>query len=375
MADSQDSQERTQQATPKRRAEAREKGEVARSRELGTMGLLMMSAAAMILAGEQGLRDLGALMRAAFSPTRAQVFETATAWPSLQDTMLSALSILAPFFVVAFVVAALLPIAVGGWTFSLQGLAFKWIRLDPIKGMGRVFSVRGLVEMTKALFKFALILGIAVGILWSSLDELVAIGHGSLGQSLADGAWIVSTSFLTISAATILIAAIDAPYQLWEYERKLKMSRQQVKDEMKETEGRPEVQSKIRAAQQEVAARRMMEAVPKADVVITNPTHFSVALRYQADRMTAPRVVAKGMDEVALRIRQIAGAHKVTQVAAPSLARALYFSSRIDAEIPAGLYRAVAQVLAYVYQLRAHAETGDRPPVLSDVPIPKEFER
>jgi len=233
------------------------------------------------------------------------------------------------------------------------------------------------MELAKALAKFVLILGLAVFLLWWKIDDLLGVGRSGLIPALGEGANLILTSFLIISAATILIAAVDVPFQFWEHNRQLKMTKQELKDELKETEGRPEVKSQLRALQQELAYRRMMEEVPKADVIVTNPAHYAVALRYDQATMRAPRVVAKGVDLVAERIKQLGKQHKVILFPAPMLARSLYYSTRIDQEIPAGLYLAVAQVLAYIFQLLESRRVQDvpipSPP--KDLPIPDELKR
>ena len=259
--------------------------------------------------------------------------------------------------------------------FSVKALAFKWEKMDPVKGLTRVFGVHGLMELLKALAKFSLMVGLAIFLLWLEMDKLLYLGLNGLGPGMADAGNIILWSFMMLSAATILIAGADVPFQLWEHAKKLRMSKQDVKDEQKETEGKPEVKSQIRTMQQELANRRMLEEVPKADVVITNPSHYAVALRYEQGNMSAPRLVARGVDFMAQRIRLIADQNDVTVFASPLLARALYFNAKLDQEIPAGLYLAVAQILAYIYQLRASRRSSDMPvpDKPTQLPIPDEF--
>lgn len=272
------------------------------------------------------------------------------------------------------VVAALLgPIALGGWSFSSKAISFNWGKLDPVKGLGRIFAWRGFMELVKTLIKFIVVTTISALLLWQLAGQLLILGDEPLRQGLAHAAQILAWSFLGLSGVLILIALVDVPFQIFQHNRELKMTKQEVKDEMKETEGRPEVKSRIRTIQREMAQRRMMEEVPKADVVIVNPTHFAVALRFDYN-MNAPRVVAKGADLIAARIRKLADQHDVLVFSAPPLARALYFSTELNQEIPAGLYVAVAQVLAYVFQLkRATVEGEFRPQPPTELPVPDEF--
>lgn len=367
-------QERTERATPKRLREAREKGQVPRSRELNSMALLMASAGGLLVLGGGMARDLQELMRYGLAIEPARSLDTQSVIESFGSIALQSLTILAPLFLLVLVVAFLTPVGLGGFSFSVKAMSFKWEKLDPIKGLGRIFALRGLMELLKVLAKFALVAAVSGLILWSLIDELLGLGDEPLQQALSHVAQLCGWSFLAFSSALILIAAIDVPFQLWQHSRELKMTKQEVKDESKETDGRPEVKSRIRGLQQELSQRRMMEAVPDADVVITNPTHYAVALRYDQFDMPAPIVVAKGVDHIATRIRSIAEDNQVAIVSAPPLARALYASTEIDEEIPAGLYVAVANVLSYVYQIDAARYDGAaRPEAPTDLPIPDEL--
>ncbi len=257
--------------------------------------------------------------------------------------------------------------SIGGWAFSFAAVRPKLERISPIKGVKRMFSANALNELVKAMAKFLVVGAIAVVWLWWSVEELTALGREPIDSAIPHALKLCGVSLLVVSSGLILIAAADVPFQLWQYQKKLRMTRQQVKEELKETEGRPEVKSRIRQLQQQVATRRMMEELPTADVVITNPTHFAVALKYDESSMAAPRVIAKGQDLLAARIREVAGEHRVPLFSAPPLARALYRSTEIGEEIPAGLYTAVAQVLAYIFQLSAARRPGE-PPLEPPVP-------
>jgi flagellar biosynthetic protein FlhB len=256
-------------------------------------------------------------------------------------------------------------------------LTLRWNKLDPIKGFKRLFALQGLVELLKALAKFTLVTGAAVLLLWQISQHILSINTAPLQSALSESAALLLWSFLALCAALVVIAAADIPFQIWNHKRQLRMSKQEIKDELKETEGKPEIKARIRELQRAIARRRMMEAVPKADVVITNPKHYAVALRYAPDKANAPRVIAKGPDLLALRIQAVARSAGVPVVRSPVLARAVYFSTKVDQEIPVGLYSAVAQILAYVYGLRqpGAAQRGAMPLPPEDLPIPEELRR
>jgi flagellar biosynthetic protein FlhB len=366
-------QERTEQATPKRLREAREKGQVPRSKELNSMALLMAAAGGFLLMGETVLTGMQDILSNGLAIENVRDMDKYSVVEMLGSTLVQSLLVVAPIFLLLTVVVIMTPVGLGGWSFSTKAISFKWEKIDPIKGVGRIFAWRGLMELVKVLAKFGLVAAISAMILWSLIDEILGLGAESLKPALAHVANLCGWSFLASSSALILIAAIDVPFQLWQHAKQLKMTKQEVKDEAKETDGRPEVKGRIRALQQELSQRRMMEAVPEADVVITNPTHYAVALRYDQYNMQAPVVVAKGTDLVAARIRMVADQNSVAIVSAPPLARALYASTDLNREIPAGLYVAVANVLSYVYQLNA-IEAGDEiPEQPTDLPIPDEY--
>lgn len=366
-------QERTEQPTPKRLREAREKGQVPRSKELNSMSLLMAAAGGFLLMGESLLSGMRDIMSRGLSIEHARTMDKQVIVETLGSMLMQSLGVIAPILALLTVVVIMTPLGLGGWSFSTKAISFKWEKIDPIKGIGRIFALRGLMELVKVLAKFALVAGISAAILLSMVHEILELGAESLQSALAHVANLCGWSFLASSSVLIIIAAVDVPFQLWQHRKQLRMTKQEVKDEAKETEGRPEVKAKIRSMQQQLSQRRMMEAVPQADVVITNPTHYAVALRYDQFSMGAPVLVAKGVDLVAARIRMLADQHGVTIVEAPPLARALYASTELNHEIPAGLYVAVANVLSYVYQLNA-AGVGDEPPEAPDeLPIPDEW--
>lgn len=291
------------------------------------------------------------------------------------DQSIDALFAFSPFFILIFLVAIAAPMLISGWLFSWNSLVPKFNRLNPISGMGRMFSLNSLVELAKALLKAALIGGAGVWTIWHNKEAVLsliaaplAVGAGHMGD-------LVITSFLSIAGTMVLIAGVDVPFKLWDHYRKLKMTKEEVRQENKETDGDPYIKARIRAKQREAARKRMMSEIPKADVIVTNPTHYSVALKYEDGKMRAPRVVAKGSHLLALKIREIGQQHNIPLLEAPPLARALYHHAELGDEIPQTLYNAVAEVLAYVYQLRRHREYGGKVPNLPDaLEVPAELD-
>jgi len=372
MAEEQQGQERSEQPTAKRLSEARNKGQVARSRELNTLLVMLASAIALWLLSGPAMSGLIALFSQALSPS-GDVLRQAELVPAhLMQVMLSALTLIAPFLAITVVAALAGPALMGGLLFSADAIAFKAEKLDPIKGLGRVFSTKGLIELVKALLKFFLVLGVAVLIYKFMERDVMALITLDVMEGIARSGSMIMVALVLLSATLVLIAAIDVPFQLWSHNKQMRMTKQEVKDESKETDGRPEVKSRIRQLQREVSQRRMLQDVPDADVIITNPTHYSVALKYDKHGSGAPRVVAKGQDLIALKIRTIAIEHNVAIYEEPPLARALHGTTEIGDEIPGPLFLAVARVLAYVYHLRKSAPT-DYIPRPAPVELPSEF--
>lgn len=372
MADN-EGQEKTEEATPKRLREAREKGQLPRSRELNTMAMLVSAAIAFMVIGDTMILELMNMLKEGFSLEREAVFDKSSMISQLSDIVFSALFILAPFLILMTIVAFLASVLVSGWNFSPSAIAFKWEKLDPIKGLGRVFAVRGLVELLKALIKFVLIGSVAVILLMSEANDFLGLGLKDIDTALADAGSLITKAFLIISISLILLAIIDVPFQLWDNAKQLRMSKQDIRDEFKQTEGNPEIKGRIRAMQREMAQRRMMEQVPQADVIITNPTHYAVAIKYNQDIMAAPVLVAKGTEMIAMNIRGVAATADVPILSAPMLARALYYSTELEQEIPVGLFQAVAQVLAYIYHLQ-QGERVDEATVINNLSIPEELQ-
>ena len=361
MAETQQ-QDKTEQATPKRLDEARKKGQIPRSRELGMAAVMMTGALALYADGPQISSSLREMMSRSLRMDRAMLYDPGYLSEALGQALVAGLSACAPLFAALAAAAVLGSLAIGGWIFTPAPLAFKFERLDPVAGLGRMFSLNGLVEVLKALGKAGLIVFAAVALLLGSMDTLLGLSDQPLDRAMGSSVSLTLLSLALCSGALLLIAGLDAPYQLWSHAHKMKMTRQEVEDELKESEGRPEVRNRVRQLQQEVARRRMLEQVPLADVVVTNPTHFAVALRYDDSRMRAPVVLAKGADETAARIRAIATESQVALFESPLLARALYWTTDLGQEIPSQLYLAVAQVLTYVYRLKLVREQGGQWP-------------
>lgn len=358
MAEEESGQEKTEEATPKRLEKAREEGQVARSRELGTTLLLMTGGGVILVFGSVLGQRLQDIMRFNFGFDRASVLDPNAMISHLSNSTDSVVGLVALMLLFLVIAGVLGSIALGGWIFSTKALMPKASRLNPLEGLKRMFSMKALVELFKAVAKFVVVALVAVLILVQMKDDLLVLGQEALRPAIVHASWIIAWSALGMSAATILIALVDVPFQIFDNTKKLRMTRQQVKDEFKDSEGKPEVKSRVRQLQREMALSRMMSDVPEADVVITNPEHFSVALKYDIDAPGAPVVVARGADQVAMKIREIANACDVPLVQSPALARAVYFTTDIGEEIPSGLYLAVAQLLAYVYQLRARPVTA-----------------
>lgn len=369
-------QERTEEPTEKRLQDARLKGQVPRSKELNTFVVMLSGAALLMLLSQRMVGKNIEMLRGQFILTRQEIFDPNTIVEQLTQSMWSGLLLIVPILAITVLGALLSSIAVSGWIFSSQALAPKWERLNPIKGLTRLFAVRGLIELIKAILKIGLILTVAITLFTIYIDQFMGLNRESLLPAVGHAADLIGNSFLVLCASLVVIAAIDVPFQLWDHKRQLKMTRQQVKDEVKERDGNPQVKSRIRSVQMEMAQQRMMEKVPIADVVVTNPTHYAVALSYDLEKTDAPRVVAKGKDIIAAQIRTLARGAKVPLVSAPPLARALYHSVKVDAEIPEGLYLAVAQVLAYIYQLNESEVSGsDYPLPPEELPVPDSFKQ
>ncbi|MDD1621142.1 MAG: flagellar biosynthesis protein FlhB [Methylococcaceae bacterium] len=367
-------QDKTEEPTSKRLADSRKKGQVPRSKELSTFVTLIVSSALFIYMGRYMADQLLEMMRHQFQLSREVIFDPATPAIYLKQALIEGFEGIVPFMLALMVADLLVPLMMGGWNYTTEAFEPKFSKLNPLAGIKKIIGTQGLVELIKAIIKTVLVAFVAWNLFKVYFDDFMGLSRMSVEQAIFHAGDIIVFCVLILSATLLLVVMIDVPYQLWHYKEQMKMTKQEVRDEAKEMEGSPEVKGKIRRMQMEAAQRRMMEAVPSADVIVTNPTHFAVALKYDQNSSGAPLLVAKGTDLVAAQIRNLAMASKVPLVAAPSLARALYYSTELNQEIPRGLFLAVAQVLAYVFQLRAASQQGWNKPVPpSDVQVPDEF--
>ncbi|MHB1053001.1 MAG: flagellar biosynthesis protein FlhB [Thiobacillus sp.] len=374
MAEGSD-QEKTEAPSPQRLEKAREDGQVVQSRELSTFVILMVGGSALWMMASGLGQTLSHIVQSAlqFNPGIAR--DSSHVMAQLSDQFFEAALALAPFLGLMVVATLAAPLMLSGWMFSTKALAPKFDRMNPLSGIKRMFSSQGLIELVKSLAKVGLLGGVAAWLIWSNLDAIFSLSLESPSLAIRHMGDLIGKVFLLASGAMILIVVIDLPYQLWSHHNKLKMTKEELRQEAKESEGDPHLKARIRSQQREVARRRMMSEIPTADVVITNPTHFAVALKYSEGKMGAPRVVAKGADEVAARIRALASEHNVPLLEAPPLARALFRHTELGDEIPATLYAAVAEVLAYVFQLRHFQQVGGAyPNAPTSLPVPPELD-
>ena len=372
-----DENEKTEDPTSKKQTDTRKKGQIARSRELSTALVLVSSGVALMFMGSYIAEAIYKMTQRTFILSRDETYDynhMFQAWGYALQTISFPVLL---FLIIVTIAGIYGNIALGGYNFTWESVAPKASKLNPIAGFKRMFGMNGLVELLKALAKFVVVALMAYLAMVIFHDEAIHIDLELYPLSLFHAMDLVSWGFLMMCCALIPIAIFDVPYQAWKHNKEMKMSKQEVKDERKNSEGDPQVKGRIRRLQYQAAAKRMMQQVPTADVVVTNPTHYSVALKYDQEGTKAPTLVAKGVDEMAMHIRKIANAHEVPIVESPMLARAIYYSTEADHEIPEKLFMAVAQVLAYVYQLKAYKKgKGKRPkPIRKDLPIPPELRR
>ncbi|WP_293775545.1 flagellar biosynthesis protein FlhB [uncultured Oxalicibacterium sp.] len=367
--------EKTEPASPRKLEKAREEGDVPRSRELATCTLLLGAAAALWFTGGSMIRQLNVVLASGLSFDREMAFDMNRLFTHLAAHLVDLAIAFAPMALILIVVALASPMLIGGWLFSGKALQPNFGRMNPAKGLGNMVSTRSGVELLKAVGKTILVGTIAWMVIKFEIDSVMALSVEPLKSGAEHLGHLMLMSFTFIGSGLIIIAGIDAPYQIWQHGKKLMMTRQEIRQEAKESDGNPEIKAKIRQQQREIARRRMMTEVPKADVVVTNPTHYAVALKYAENGMRAPKVVAKGADEVAAKIREIAAENNVVLLEAPPLARALYRHTDLGDEIPEKLYVAVAEVLAYVFQLRAYTKNGgNRPKAPKDLDVPADMD-
>lgn len=367
--------EKTEPASPRRLEKAREEGQVARSRELVTFAMLTTGMGGLWTMAEMMSGHFDSALRNGLQFERASAFDASHMMVQAGTAVLHALQALMPLLAMMLVAALVAPMMLGGWLFSSKSLVPNFSKMNPVAGIGRMFSTESLAELVKTIVKSLLVGGVAWWVISGNVAAIMALMSEPVRAALPHTLRLVAGSCALIIGALLLVAALDVPYQLWSHYRKLRMSREDLRQEQKESDGDPQVKAQIRRQQQQMAKRRMMAEVPKADIIVTNPTHFAVALKYLDKEMRAPRVVAKGTDLVALRIRAMAEENKVPILEAPPLTRALYRHTQLGDEIPAALYAAVAEVLAWAYQLhRWRDEGGTVPRTPQDLPVPESLD-
>ncbi len=373
MAD--ESAEKTEQPTPKKLQDAAEKGQIARSKDMGTAFVLIGSAAALLVFGKMLAMAMLDITQRMLRLTPKDIFEPnamVTAGSAAGERLVAPLSgIFLIILIAAFVGNCLL----GGFNFSWQAAGPKLSKMSPLQGVKRMFGLQALVELLKSILKVIVVVGIAYLLLKLFFFDIMALSLMSEPNNIESAMYFLAWLFLGLCASVSVIAIVDAPYQKWHHIKQLKMSLQEIKDEYKNAEGDPQIKARIRRTQMQMSMKRMMQEVPKADVIVTNPTHYAVALKYDQGKFRAPVVVAKGVDEVALHIRKIAKEHKVPVIESPALARSIFHTTELDHPIPEQLFAAVAQVLAYVYQLNMYKKgKGSRPKTLAkELPIPEDY--
>ena len=351
MAEEDSSQEKTEEPTSRKLEKTREGGNVVRSKELNTSAILIVSAICILVFGPLMGNTLMEVMRFCFDFDARASWDTNISGEYFLASIYAAFTALLPFFALLLLTALAAPMSLGGWNFSTKALAPKASRMNPFSGLKRMFSMNSLVELLKGWGKVIVVATSAILVLFGLKDQFLSMIFEPTPNAIAHASRTLAWSFLLMACSTLIIALIDVPFQIFSHAKKLRMTMQEIKDEYKSSEGKPEIKAKIRQLQRDMANRRMMSDVPEADVIITNPTHYAVALKYKPNEMPAPLMVAKGVDMVALKIREIGGEYKVPILELPALSRSIYHHTEIGGEIPEGLYIAVAQVLAYIYQV------------------------
>ncbi|MCE2832331.1 MAG: flagellar biosynthesis protein FlhB [Oxalobacteraceae bacterium] len=372
MAQSGD-QEKTEEPTSRKLEKAREEGQVARSTELPAASVTIAALGMLYLTGDTLIHKMAEAFVSGFNFDRKLVHSPNLLPAIFGHEVLESFILVAPLLLLTITIAIASSGATGGFLFSTKAIAPKGSKLNPLNGLKRMFGTKALVELVKALLKFALVAGVVTWVLYDNVSTLNNIGKMAFEPAMAVAGELLAKSALIMACALILIAAIDVPFQRWEFMKSMRMSIQDIKDEMKDMEGRPEVKAQIRRRQREMSNRRMIDNVKDADVVITNPEHFAVALSYDPNGDSAPVLLAKGTDEVAARIRAEAEKHGIEIFRAPPLARALYFTTDLDQPVPEDLYYAVAQVIAYVFNL-ASIRPGAPPLQRPQPKVPKNMQ-
>ena len=366
--------EKTEPASPRRLEQAREEGDVPRSRELASFALTAVSAGGLWVMGDSIVRAASSFLARCLEFHRYNYTSGQDQWNYVTGQFMP-LAMALGGLMLMLVIAALSPLALTRGAISFKPLAPDISRLFKLQGLTRMFSLEGLMELPRLLIKLFLIAGVGWLLVRYYRGDLIELPQQDLGVAMRDTLHVAGVAFLCMAAVMMLVAAVDVPLSLWQYARKHRMTKEEVRKEHRESEGDPHVKGRIRSMQRQAAQRRMMADVPKADVIVTNPTHYAVALRYSEKEGGAPRVLAKGADMVAAKIRELGTEHKIPILEAPPLARALYRHTEIGHQIPEALYAAVAEVLAYVYQLRRLHQVGGRVPVRpTDLPVPADMD-
>ena len=373
MAEDSDA-EKTEDASPRKLQKAREEGDIPRSREVATFAVLMTAGAGLWITGGSLVGRLESALASGLTLDREQVYNSAVLLERITNDVGGVLLACLPLAFAIMLVALAAPMLIGGFNFSSKAFMPNFMKLNPISGIGNMVSTNSLIELLKAIAKTLVVGAVAWIVIRSETDAVLGLAVEPLGTSSGHLGDLLARTFLYIVGALGVIALIDGPYQIWHYNNKHKMTRQEMIQESKESDGNPQIKGKIRQMQRQMARNRMMQNVPTADVVVTNPTHYAVALKYTDGQAGAPRVVAKGVDEVAAKIRELARENKVALLEAPALARALYKHTEIDDEIPETLYSAVAEVLAYVFQVRNYKAGGRYPDRPTKLAVPPEMD-
>ena len=354
------SAEKTEEATARKLRNARDDGQVARSVELPAAAVTIGAILVMYFIGSAWMSRVAAIFAQGFKFDRKTLDNPELLVTTFASQMGESFLLIVPILGVTAVLAVLASGATGGYLFSLKSVLPNFGKLSPLQGFSRMFGTKAAVELGKAILKFSLVATVLWTLVNSQLDQLMALGQMGLEPALAHAGIMIGESALWLSLSLLVIALIDAPYQKFAFMKRMRMTKQEIKDEMKDMEGQPEVKAKIRQRQREMANAKMIQKVKDADVVITNPEHFAVALSYDPTGDGAPILLAKGSDFLAQRIREEAEKHGIEIFSAPPLARALYFTTKLDQSIPEALYLAVAQVIAYVFSL-ADVRPGTEP--------------
>jgi len=375
MAENENGTERSEDATPERIRKSKEKGQVARSKELATASVLISAAFALLIFGDRLAYELSVMMKRAFTFERSVLFSPEYMWLHLTGSFKGLAMPMFTILLMLFIVSILGSSLLGGMLFSTKAMAPKWNRLSPKAGLKRMLGLQAWVELLKSILKVLVVVGMVWWILGVTFEHILQLSVTPLPGSVFEALDMIRWMFTALCCSLMLIVAVDVPYQIYKHIEELKMTKQEIKDEYRNSEGKPEVKQRIRQLQYEASQRKMMGDVPDADVIVTNPTHYSVALKYDKDGIRAPYVVAKGVDFMALKIRDVGREYEVPVMQAPPLCRAIYHTTEIDEEVPEALFTAIAQILAYIYQLEQfRAGRSGRPKALpDDLPIPKEF--